>query len=323
VKSGLVLSGGGANGAYEVGVLKALLLGRSPATGHEPLLPDSIASTSIGSFNAAVLLSHSYSRGWHDGIAALESIWTDQMAAPRAMSEFVTGSGGVAHRVTELFDISTFLTPEPSEELVRSTVFPARIRDSSVALRVTATQWEKGTLRVFSNTEFSDEIGTSIVRASGAIPGLFPPVAIGGDLFVDGGVVLNTPLKPAIEAGADVLHVIYLDPELGSVPLRRVGSTVDAMGRLFIASFAATMRRDLAVATSINDDVAAGLRPQRRLITIHLYHPQEDTGGALGMLDFDRDRVVALAALGYKDAIEHDCTTAGCLNVPTPLPIGD
>ena len=361
--AGLVLSGGGANGAYELGVLKALMLGQSPSTGRRPLEVDSIAATSIGTFNAAVLLS-CYSGDWSDAVDGLETVWLDRMAAPRAASPngvfryrpnflewldvaqfrlnpwqparalagdatflardwmtraqgFMSGSGGVAHRFAELFDLSTFITPEPSDELVRATVSPARIRESPVALRVTTTQWEKGTLRVFSNADFSDGAGTSIVRASGAIPGIFPPVAIAGELFVDGGVVLNTPLKPAIDAGADALHVVYLDPEPGAVPLRPVGSTVDTIGRMFVASFAATMRRDIAVAAGVNREIAAGRHHRHRPLTIHLYHPREDTGGALGMLDFHRDRLEGLAGLGYRDTLAHDCAAAGCLNVIT------
>ena len=359
--AGLVLSGGGANGAYELGVLKALMLGRSPSTGRRPLEVDSIAATSIGTFNAAVLLSR-YRGDWGEAVAELEAVWLDRMAAPHGASQngvfryrpnflewlevaqlrlnpweparafaadasflardwaaraqgFVSGSGGLAHRVAELFDLSTFITPEPSDELVRETVLPAALRSSPVALRVTATQWEKGALRVFSNEDFSDDVGGSIVRASGAIPGIFPPVAIRDELFVDGGLVLNTPLKPAIDAGADSLHVVYLDPEPGAMPLRAVGSTVDTIGRMFVASFAATMRRDIAVASGVNREIAAGRHHRHRPLTIHLYHPREDTGGALGMLDFHRDRLAGLADLGYRDTLAHDCAASGCLNV--------
>jgi len=231
------------------------------------------------------------------------------------MSGLFAGSGGFAHRFAELFDVSTFITPEPSELLVRASLVPSRIRESPVQLRVTATQWENGTLRLFRNGDFTDEGAAAIVRASGAIPGFFPPVSIEGQQYVDGGVVLNTPLKPAIDAGADELHVIYLDPALGAVPLRPIGSTIDTVGRLFVASFAATMRRDLEVAEKTNREVAAGRRQHsHRVITIHIYHPQKDTGGALGMLDFERGRIVALAERGYRDAVEHDCERAGCLN---------
>ena len=361
MSAGLVLSGGGATGAYEVGVLKALLTGHSPVTGGRPPELGSIAATSIGSFNASVLLSNYDGRAWDGALAALESTWVDKIAAVCAispngvyrfrpdfiewlnlstwlsplgparelasdanyiardwtarMSGLFAGSGGFAHRFAELFDVSTFITPEPSELLVRASLVPSRIRESPVQLRVTATQWENGTLRLFRNGDFTDEGAAAIVRASGAIPGFFPPVSIEGQQYVDGGVVLNTPLKPAIDAGADELHVIFLDPALGAVPLRPIGSTIDTVGRLFVASFAATMRRDLEVAEKTNREVAAGRRQHsHRVITIHIYHPQKDTGGALGMLDFERGRIVALAERGYRDAVEHDCERAGCLN---------
>lgn len=360
MSAGLVLSGGGATGAYEVGVLKALLTGRAPVTSATPLRVGSIAATSIGSFNASVLLSNYGGQAWDAAVAALESTWVDKIAASSAtspngvfryrpdfiewlnlstwlspwqparafaddatyfardwaarMSELTSGSGGLAHRFAELLDMSSFITPEPSEQLVRASLVPSRIRQSPVQLRVTATQWENGSLRVFQNADFTDDVAVDIVRASGAIPGFFPPVSIGGQPYVDGGVVLNTPLKPAIDAGAGVLHVIYLDPAPGAVPLRPVGSTIDTIGRMFVASFAATMRRDIEVAVRTNGEVAAGRGNSHRMITIHLYHPLRDAGGALGMLDFERGRIVALADRGYRDAIAHDCRKAGCLN---------
>ena len=362
MNAGLVLSGGGATGAYEVGVLKALLLGHSAVTGRQPPQVRSIASTSIGTLNAAVLLSHHDGRSWDGAVAALESTWVDRISASRAISPngvfryrpnflewmnpaewirpwhpassfaadagyiardmmarvsgLVSGPGGLAHRFAELIDISTFITPDPSEHLVTVSLVPTRIRESSVDLRVTATQWQNGTLRVFSNRDFTDDRAVSIVRASGAIPGFFPAVTIDGQPYVDGGIVLNTPLKPAIDAGADELHVVYLDPSPGAVPLRAVGSTVDTMGRMFVASFAATMRRDLEVAAKTNRDIAEGRkRNSHRQIAIHLYHPKADTGGALGMLDFGRQRIVQLTEQGYRDAVAHNCEACGCLNV--------
>ena len=56
-KNAVILSGGGANGAYEVGVLKALFRGESASTNHRPLKPEIFAGTSIGAFNAALIVS--------------------------------------------------------------------------------------------------------------------------------------------------------------------------------------------------------------------------------------------------------------------------
>jgi NTE family protein len=361
MKAALVLSGGGAHGAYEVGVIKALIAGLAPSTGHRPLEIGAIAATSIGAFNAAVLLSN-FGGDWTQAAAALESAWLDRIAADgvttpngvfryrpnvpvwvnvvqvardplqqarELMSDtaflardwvtrllgFAASSEGLGQRFAELVDLSTFLTPEPSEVLVEALVSPVRLRTSSVSLSVTATAWKSGTLRVFANTDFNDADAGAIVRASGAIPGIFPAVSIDGEPYVDGGVVMNTPLKPAIDAGADTLHVIYLDPAPGVIPLRRVGSTIDAMERMFVSSFAATMRRDLDVAARVNREIAQGRTSVHKPLAIHLYHPTEDTGGALGILDFDRVHVTTLVDLGYKNAVTHNCRKAGCLNV--------
>jgi NTE family protein len=77
--SGVVLSGGGANGAYEIGVLKALFRGESPANGHRPLEPGVIAATSIGAFNSTVLLSN-HTDSWSRAVEALEKVWLEQVS---------------------------------------------------------------------------------------------------------------------------------------------------------------------------------------------------------------------------------------------------
>jgi len=70
-KSALVLSGGGAYGAYEVGVIKALFEGRSPSTTGTALDPDIFAGASVGGFNAAVL-------AMNDGGAIESARWIDE-----------------------------------------------------------------------------------------------------------------------------------------------------------------------------------------------------------------------------------------------------
>jgi predicted acylesterase/phospholipase RssA len=153
---------------------------------------------------------------------------------------------------------------------------------------------------------------------------------IDGEPYVDGGVVLNTPLKPAIDGGVDTLHVIYLDPDPAAIPLRRIGSTLDTAGRMFAISFGATIKRDLEIASRVNEGVQAEKAAARgesvrqeplhtgrkhRPLRIHLYNPQADFGGALGMLDFQRDRLTALIERGYLDTVGHDCGKAGCIGV--------
>jgi NTE family protein len=97
-----------------------------------------------------------------------------------------------------------------------------------------------------------DEVGHLAIMASTSIPGVFPPIEIGGDPYVDGGILLNTPLKPAIEAGGETLHVIYLDPDVKNIPLRRLQNTLDTLDRMMTTSFAAKVNMDMKLAARIN-----------------------------------------------------------------------
>ena len=157
--------------------------------------------------------------------------------------------------------------------------------------------------------------------------------------FVDGGVLMNTPLSPAIRAGATELHVVYLDPEIRRIPLGERQTTLGTLQRTLAIGMAGIMRRDIEAAQRINRGLellhggagalaeadgrsAAGDRaggvahPQRRayeLLTIHRYHPRELLGGPLGLLRFEPGFTRMLIERGYRDVMNHDCEEAGCV----------
>jgi predicted acylesterase/phospholipase RssA len=81
--SAMVLSGGGGYGAYEVGVMKALFNGHSPATSFRPLEADAFAGTSIGSINATLMAAHA-ERGLAQSVAYLEQVWLNEISSGRA-----------------------------------------------------------------------------------------------------------------------------------------------------------------------------------------------------------------------------------------------
>ena len=60
-------------------------------------------------------------------------------------------------------------------------------------------------------------------------------------LFVDGGVLMNTPLSPAIHSGARVLHVIYLDPDIKCLPLSDLQTTLGTLQRIMTIARAASL----------------------------------------------------------------------------------
>ena len=375
--AGVVLSGGGASGAYEVGVLKALL-----TAGERPFDPRVFAGTSIGSFNAAFLVSQWDGQG-RLAIANLEALWRETLSRPlggsgrangmfrfrgspldlldpaaylpnplrplgrlaedgafflfeamRRISYLGLSPENLLQRAGNLFDVGLLLATEPWEELTGAIDFSA-IRHSTRALRIAATNWQTGELRVFANRDMTNETGPLAIQASSAIPGLLPLVRIGSEPHVDGGVVMNTPLNLAIKAGVDELHAVYLDPAVRAIPTATLGSTLDSAYRQQVISWAKVMNEDIETARWVNRTLRAlqllredaRAKPGevdwlvgeldvegRKPLTIHRYHPHDDlAGGALGMLNFDRRHVERLIERGFDDARHHDCDESGCV----------
>ena len=290
-KTAVVFSGGGAYGAYEVGVLKALTAGASAATHHTPLSPQIATGTSVGAFNAALLAM--YASEGADRVAGLiENVWLKEVAeAPgrgngvyrirgnplryldpetfqepgepfRSMADafaltqdwsmrllrFAAGSGSLAERTSELLDISSFISVEPFAQMLQRTLNLEAIRASPLSLSIVATQWDTGTTKTFTNQDITGEDGSAVIMASAAIPGIFPPVKVHGQEYVDGGVVLNTPLSTALNMGATELHVIYMSPELRNVPVGGMNATIDTFDRVYHIMLATKISEDIATA---------------------------------------------------------------------------
>jgi NTE family protein len=386
-RQAVILSGGGASGAYEVGVLKGLFAGDSPATDYTPLMPDIFTGTSIGAYNASLLVAEITNEGFA-AIDRLEDIWLNvlpqddstghnfvaryrgdpfeylspnfalrhpiedslQLAGDvsffaqdlyRRGLAFLLSSDDIETRVLKLVDPSAIITNEPERRLIEKTISFQNIRESDKVLKVATTNWSTGDLRVFDNNDLTDELGPKAVLASTSIPGIFPQIEIQGEYYADGGVVMNTPMNLAIDAGADILHVIYLDPEVKAIPLLPVRNTIDTFSRLFAIQFAASVNRDIEVARQINEGLeviakAAGGGPisasdtrafvlaakrlsqaedysKYRKVTIHRYQPRDTLRGVLGLLNFNRDKSFDLIERGFQDAIFHNCEASKCV----------
>jgi NTE family protein len=385
-KTAVALSGGGAYGAYEVGVLKSLVNGRSRAVNFVPLQPAILTGTSVGSFNAAALTM--VPRSAIEGVTRLEQIWLHDIAdrgggggngvyrircnpegylecstltnplepllravcdaayfsgrSVAQVKDFLTSGGSLANRVLGLIDISALISVEPFDELLKRTIDPERIRASSIHLCVVATNWQSGEAKPFYNGNFTDAEGRDVVKASASFPGIFPATQIGDVTYVDGGVVMNTPISYALDAGATELHLVYMNAAVRGVPLRTNEGTIDVLDRAFATMLAAAINQDIAMAESINagleslDAAAAGRktdpsdskkllrvaaritqrshrdRPYRK-ITIHKHYPQRPLGGVLGLLNFSQEQIQDLIELGYQETRAHDCDRNQCV----------
>lgn len=254
----------------------------------------------------------------------------------------VRGKDSIEHRLADGLDVGMFVSAEPMHRLIRETINLPKLRHTQLRLRIVATNWRTGEPRLFVNSEFTDENGHAMILASAAVPGVFPAVPIQGEPYVDGGIFLNTPLKPAIDAGADVLHVIYMEAAVRDMQIEEYGGTLDVILRTRNIANAAIIEADLKNARRENstlsamEKLGAGVRPgsrelydfaraaahvneqllqskKPRPLTIHIYHPGKVMGGAFGFANFDVDAIRQMIERGFADARSHDCAASGCV----------
>jgi len=251
--------------------------------------------------------------------------------------DFTRTTGRIQERALGFVDISAAIDGTPLERTVRENLRFDRILTSDLKLKIITTNWKLGRVEIFENEDLNEEIGPRMVLASTAVPGVFPPADINGDPHVDGGVLMNTPLAPAIQSGADILHVISLDPDPRRISMPRLPNTVSILDRMSRIQQAMNLERDLDNVHRVNrllelQDLAGAVghdatRVSARLLeiaggpttrvpkklTVHHYHPTDPLGGAFGLLSVDRDTIQRFIDLGYRDAGRHSCTAARCV----------
>ena len=235
IKTALVMPGGGARGAFQVGVLKAVSELLPPAC-HNPF--PIISGTSAGAVNSLVLASAS--KRFHVGVTELEHVWGNFRSRQVFRADSWTMLRSSLHWMASIVLGGTLVgTPRsllnnsPLRELLKANVrFPLidkAIREGDLhALAVTAAGY--GTARsttFFQATGETEEwtrkrrvgirqpIDLDHVMASIAVPMIFPPVQIKGEYFGDGAMRQATPLSPAIHLGADRILVIGIRDETG------------------------------------------------------------------------------------------------------------
>lgn len=211
---GLVLSGGGARGAYQVGALKAAVerLGPTPFA--------VISGSSIGAINGAAVAEGIESGDLPGALAAMERAWLELEGVIRpnwkalvlALWRLITSgpSPAVLRAVRSLLDVS-----RATRHLCRFIPVNRRMGDyRRVELVVTATDLNAGRAVTFDRTT-PDVRVLDAVLASAAFPVAFPSHRIGERWYVDGGVFDNAPLSPVIRRGVRDVLVIATVPRCG------------------------------------------------------------------------------------------------------------
>lgn len=261
----VVLSGGGSLGAAQVGMLRALY--------EAGIRPDLFVGCSVGALNAAFLAVNPTAERLDD----LERVW-------RALDR-----GDVFGRTTRLSSTQTLLRavrrddhlyePDALRHLVRTWVPVKDLGDTAVPCHVVTTDLVSGL-----PCWWSDGDPVAVLTASACLPALFPPVALGGSLHVDGGVTAPVPIERALDLGA--VRVWVLDVSGGTL-----GRRDERMTALDV------LLQSFAISRAHLDRPVTGMRPDQQVIRL-----RRPDLGRMEMRDFSQTPRVMAA--GYAVARE-------------------
>jgi NTE family protein len=214
-----VLSGGGVLGAAQVGQLQALI-----ARG---IRPDVVVGTSVGALNAASIAIDPT----QEGLERLADVWRSLRA-----EDIFPGSRFA--RAWNIVSRGDHIHPNTGLRKLVDQLPVRTFEEAAVPLWVSATNLRTGEEQWFSSGPLMRAI-----LASTALPGIFPPVAIDGELYIDGGVVNNVPISRAVELGARRVYVLTCGVATGEQrPIRR---PLDVLVQAFAHSRRARVRHDI------------------------------------------------------------------------------
>lgn len=288
----LILSGGGARGAYQAGVWRYLC--------EHGWQPDLVCGTSVGAINACCIASRLEAE-------QLEGLWrklnNSNVFTIRFRRRLVSGLRRVLRRKRGL---SPLLSNAPLRRMLREVINIPVLREGAPEAIVTATSIQEGVLRYFGHRE----ITVDHIMASAAIPIVFPWQRIGGKLYWDGGLMANTPLVPALQRGAREIIIVLMAPLNGNrvdLPTSHRRAAQWAYELSTIGSASAALRHLVA---DVEGDITGAPRSldpggvltvgETRIVAV----APPGMMGMSSMLDFRPRQVEPLIDAGYANACE-------------------
>lgn len=227
-KVGLVLTGGGARAAYQVGVLRAIA-GMLPNPAHNPF--PVICGTSAGAINATSLAVSANHFG--EAVRQLEAVWSNFHVNQIHRSDLVGVLNNSARCFFSLFSNDpdnqqavSLLDNSPLEVLLKHRI-PFRGISRSIhsgalhALGITAWGYTSGQSVTFyqgasgvmpwkraQRIGIAVPIGVNHLIASASIPFIFPATKLNREYFGDGSMRQMAPISPALHLGAEKVLII-------------------------------------------------------------------------------------------------------------------
>lgn len=317
VRVGLVLSGGGAKGAFEAGVIEAFA-----AAGIAPTV---VAGTSAGALNAATVAAGVPAEEVVDLWSRLESrhVYRLRRDVHRLIRPFHLlshpgrllglGSHSMSEHLVESIGWHWMLDTAPLRRQIRN-LFGGetlRLREDTV-LAMSCVEAGSGRLVRFVNRAPSGrpreqyvavDLTIDHLLASAAIPGLFRPIEIDGRLYWDGGLIANTPLKAALPYDPDVVFVVAAGAiDHDAAAPTTLGGTIALMADHLMRY---AVLEDLDHAETVNALVRADPEATyHRVVDLVPISPPRLRSGIGHFLDFDPAVARELIGAGRRTAAE-------------------
>jgi len=305
-RTGLVMTGGGARAAFQVGCVRALY----EILGKKHRLFDVISGNSAGGINSSYLAANC--ENWDVATRNLYELWMKVKPQSvfdlrkRTISDLglklISGTvlGGFTSNGNT---VNHLLDTTPLKKLAEREIdFPhisENIKNNNLhGISLSTTNYNTGTNVIFyeGSSEIKDwsrsdrfscrtELRVEHLMASAAIPMFFPPVKVGESYYGDGCIRQTTPLSPAIHLGAEKIIAVgirhphhkdkmrnqafepFLNPTLGQVA-----------GIMLNAIFLDSLDADVERLVRINELISEGAHPELRTVPIMIIRPSRDLG---------------------------------------------
>jgi NTE family protein len=318
-RTALVLQGGGALGAYELGAARALYE-------NGDFAPDIIAGVSIGAITAALLARPAQGL---KPLQALEAFWAKVgmfgSLLPASVYASLFGNPNFfvpRHDYFSCLSWTYIYDTSPLRQTLSQLIDLAALADRNAfpGLLVSATNVEEGQIKYFYSRE--ESLSLDHIVASGSLPPSFPMTSVNNTFYWDGGVFDNTPLGAVLDrldqtVGVDrTVYVVNLFPNKAPIP----GSLIEVAQRVQSLQFANKTAEDLKlmcrfdqVAALMNalealpggnplkdNDAYKQVKQQKYIVVpkiVSITRPNHV--GALDGSDFSRETIAGRAEEGY------------------------
>jgi len=271
MKRALILSGGGARGAFQVGVWKYLR--------EINWIPDLICGTSIGAINAAAI-------GSGMSVERLAKLWRTHNRS----EIYRLKAGQFLRSALRGKPLKSVLDTAPLRAMLTRNLDIEALRHSPMEIIISAVHLATGRLHLYNQAV----IEIDHLMASSAMPILFPWQPIRGELHWDGGVMANSPLFLALERKAEEIVVVLLSP-VGHRPLPPPATLREGLELVFEHFLIGSYQTAMPI---FNETEGAQHSPQPRISVVA---PSRMLGFA-SLLNFSTRQVSRLIDAGYHNA---------------------